>query len=197
MRSEPWSAHTAGPGAGAGGPSTGASWGPRLAPKCRLHTRLWRVVVGDPPGWDAAWRLDVRVPGSPGPERCGRPKWPPRRSHVLFPRVRRDRGWLPQLPLGPEALARPKGQPQKARMLSRLVGARGRRGVRAPEPWECFPNKSTCFRNPGSGGVQHLCCKHLPSRHLPCAAPGMLDSEAPVPSAQGERGSRGRPVPRR
>lgn len=140
-----------------------------------------------PGGWTCVFPAAQALSG------CGH-----RGAHMCCSRVSGGReGGSHGLPRSPEALARPKDQPQKARMLSRLVGARGSRGDRAPEPWECFHSKSTCFRNPGSGGVHPLCCKHLPSRHLPCAALGMLDSEAPVPSAQGERGSRGRPARRR
>ena len=74
-----------GQGAGAGGPSVRASRGPGLTPAL-AHSRVAAAHAlaslhaggggGRPPG-RCGWRLDVRVPGSPGPERVRPPQVSP------------------------------------------------------------------------------------------------------------------------
>ena len=74
-----------GQGAGAGGPSARASRGPGLTPAL-AHSRVAAAHAlaslhaggggGRPPG-RCGWRLDVRVPGSPGPERVRPPQVSP------------------------------------------------------------------------------------------------------------------------
>lgn len=129
VRTERWSSHTAGPKGrrwraqhrGFRGPGSHAR--PRSVPRGGCTRACQSLRTGNGAGRDAGWRLDVRVLSSPGPERV------PRGAHTCCSRVSGGReGGSHGLPRSPEALARPKVQEQKARMLSRLVGARGSPG---------------------------------------------------------------------
>ena len=62
------------------------------------------MVVGDPQAGMQAGGWTCVCPAAQALSGCGHPKCPPRPSHVLFPRVRRERG---QLPRGSHAARRP------------------------------------------------------------------------------------------